>query len=175
MGTVTIGSDTEEVYGTLAAANSYANKTFGAVAAKWRGLTDDDKGRTLVDATRYLDLLELEDEDGNAIGHDTAIANVLAACFELAMLIASDPAVKSALDAGSNVKKLDADGASIEYFRPTSVATGTATRLPVVVQRLIAPYLPSANVAVALGGASSGTDAESWFDDCDDGDRNEPF
>lgn len=177
MGTVTITgvAPDPEIYGTLAAATAYIGASFGPGATKWRGLVADDQARTLVAATRYLDALELEDA-GAAIGHDTVIAAVLAACAELAMLIAADPAVQAAVDAGSNVKVLDADGARIEFFRGTSAAAGTATRLPPVVQKLLGPYLPGAGSAVSIAsGRSYGTTADSWFDDCDAGSRSEPF
>lgn len=175
MGTVTITGAEYEIYGTLAEATSYIGAKFGPQPAKWRGLSTDDQGRTLVEATRYLDALGLVD-GGTAIGHDTTIPNVLHACYEFAVLVAADPRVLTALDSGSNVKKLDADGTSIEYFAPTSLARGTATRLPAVVQRLLADYLPgaSASSSATVGGASFGTSSESWFDDCDAMDRTEP-
>lgn len=177
MATVTIAgvSPDPEVIGGLVEATAYIGASFGPAATKWRALSTDDKGRTLVASTRYLDALGLEDENGDAIGHDTTIANVLAATFELAMLIAADPRIQAAADTGSNVKKLDADGASIEYFRPTSVALGTASRLPSIVQKLLADYLPSTEAAAGYGGSSYGTDADSSFDDCDSTDRSEPF
>jgi hypothetical protein len=174
MGTVLIGSDTYNIYGTRANADMYINAMFGAAATKWRNLSvDDDKDRTLVVAARYLDTLGLEDA-GVAITYTTVLTAIHAAQAELAVLIASDPTVVEAIDAGSNIRVLDADGTKIEFFRPTSAAAGTATRLPVVVQRLLAPYLPATDLVI-VGGAAFGTDVDSQFDDCDDGDRSDPF
>ncbi len=174
MGTVVVGADTYNIYATRADADTYINAAFGPVATKWRAIAvDDDKDRTLVQAARFLATLGLVD-GGVAIAYTTTLANIIAAQAELAMLIASDPTVLDGVDAGSNIKLLDADGTKIEFFRPTSAANGTATRFPPVIQRLLAPYLPGASLTIA-GGASFGTDQESSFDDCDDGERSGPF
>lgn len=175
MGTVTIGSDTYDIYGLRSDADKYINAAFGPAATKWRALSvDDDKDRSLVVAARFMATLGLVDSSGVAIAYTTVLADIHAAQAELAMLIVSDPTVLDGIDAGSNIKVLDADGTKIEFFKPTSAANGTATRFPPVVWRLLSKYLPSANLVIA-GGASFGTDEESSFGDCDDGDRSGPF
>ncbi len=175
MGTVTIGSDTFSIYGARSDADTYINGAFGPAATKWRAISvDDDKDRTLVQAARFLDTLGLVDTSGVAIAYTTTEADIHAAQAELAMMLASDPTVLDGVDAGSNIRVLDADGTKIEFFRPTSAAAGTATRLPPIVQRLLGPFLPSTDLVV-VGGASFGTCQESSFDDCDDGERSDPF
>jgi hypothetical protein len=173
MGTVTIAAVPYSIYGDLTDATAYIGGAFGAGATKWRSLVTDDKARTLVAAARFMATLGLEDA-GVAIGYGTVLADIIGAQAELAMVLALDPTALDGLDAGSNIRKLDADGTSIEFFRPTSAASGTATRFPAAVQRLLAPYLPSTDLVV-VGGASFGTCQESSFDDCDDGERTDPF
>lgn len=177
MSTVTIAgvSPDPEIFGTLAGATSYIGATFSPEATKWRGLSPDDKNRCLVSGTRYLDTLGLVSA-GLPIGHDTIITNVINASYEMSMAIAADPSIATAIDAGNNVRLLDASGAKIEFFRPTSAADGTATLLPVRVQKLLAPYLPATSASVSgSSGSSYGVDGESTFDDCDGTDRNQPF
>lgn len=177
MGTVTITgvSPDPNIFATLALATNHIGAAYGPAATKWRAIaSQDDKNRTLVQSYRFLSTLGLVESDGSAITEATTNADIIAAQAELAMLIALDPTVVDAMDAGSNIKVLDADGTKIEFFRPTSAANGTATRFPVQVQRLIAQYLPSTDLVIA-GGASFGTDQGSWFDDCDDGERSGSF
>lgn len=180
-----------EVYAGLAKATAYIGAAFGGEAAKWRGLAEDDKERTLVAATRYIDARDwagtATGEDGTTLAFPRSgdgitdssaeqLARVEQAVCELAMLIAADPSIQQAIDQGSNIKKLDADGALIEFFAPTSVAEGTATTLPPVVQRLLGRYTAAAATGVTIaGGSSYGTDGESAFDDCDATDRSDPF
>lgn len=174
MGTVTIATVDYDVYGEYADGADYIAGAFGAGATKWRSLVTDDKARTFVSAARFMSTLGLVDEDGAAIGYTTVIADIIAAQAELAMVLALDSTALDGLDAGSNIRVLDADGTKIEFFRPTSAASGTASRFPAAVQRLLGPYLPTTDLVI-VGGESFGTCQESSFDDCDDGERSEPF
>jgi hypothetical protein len=68
------------------------------------------------------------------------------AAFEMALIIAGDETVPSNLDQGSNISNIGAGGGvSISFFSPTSAPQGTATTMPVVVQRLVGRYLASAS------------------------------
>lgn len=180
-----------EVYAGLVKATAYIGGSFRPEAARWRGLAEDDKERTLVDATRYVDERSWDGDatlsgttlqfprSGGAITDDAAtqLAIVEKAVCELAMAIAADPTLPTAIDAGSNIKVLDADGARIEFFAPTSAVEGTAPRMPAIVQRLLGRYSAPANAGALPtgGGASFGTDGESAFDDCDELDRSRPY
>lgn len=178
MGTVTITgvSPDPEIYGAnLAAAANYISARFGAKYDAWLGLaTPDLKGKTLVSATDFLDRLGLVDETGTAIGHGTAIEDVIAACFEMAVLINDDPDIVEQIDQASNIKKVFASGAGVEYHAPTSIADGSASKLPHVIQQLLGPYLPAADVTV-IGGYGSAGDTKSSASDCHDYDRSEPY
>lgn len=182
-----------EVYGGLTAADAYLNAKIGKGATKYRKLIEtakhDDRKRLLVEATNYLERLDWKGtrngfggtmlawpRDGVTVGDvaiDTTIvpSAVVTAAFELVALFAASADAATAPDQGSNVKLIDADGTKIEFFGATSSADGTATVLPHVVSQLIGKYLADpAPTVILLGGAlgsSSGTDAESEFDDCD--------
>ncbi len=54
--TVTVtGGTAREVYGGLTALDAYALDVIGDAAAAFRALTDDNRKRILITATRYLD------------------------------------------------------------------------------------------------------------------------
>jgi hypothetical protein len=189
---VTIGgSTTIEVYGGLTACDAYIEGAIGDGATAYRSLaaSGDDRKRLLVAATRYVERLTWQgtattpavggttlvwprtgvtDPNGTAVDPNTVPSALTNAVFELVMLGATDPDALSAPDSGSNVKKLDADGTSIEFFRPTSALDGTASVLPSVVSQLVGKWLASASATVAgASGTSTGYGACSQFDDCD--------
>lgn len=181
---VTIGSDTVEVYGGLTALKSYANTSFGDSATAFNALaTDDDRSRVLVMATRFLEALIWQgspttppvddttlawprtgvvDEYGNAVDSSTVPANLVNGCFELAMLVAEDASVVTVVDQGTNTKGVHAGSAGVDYFVPQSAQLGTAPLLPPIVGRLIGQYMSSAVDDVG-GGVASGTGKCSEF------------
>lgn len=174
MGTVTIAgvAPDPEIYGAnLAAAITYITARYGPAYTAWIALSSDDKGRTLVSATSYMDRLGLVDA-GVAIAHSTVLVPVISACFELAVLIADDPDLIAALDASSNIKSVDAGGAGVEFFNPTSSLDGSASTLPYVVQQLLGPYLPALTATVIGGYGQSG---DCPCDDDDDLSRSGPY
>jgi hypothetical protein len=195
--TVTIAGVTPdpEVYAGLVKVTAYIGKKFGPEAAKWRALTPDDKARTIASATDYVDMRSWDGlptfldaslaattlqfpRSGGGITDSAAVqlARVEQAIAELSIAIAVDPGVLSAIDQGSNVKVLDADGAKIEFFAPISVTDGTATRMPAIVQRLLGRYTAASSDGFAIsGGASYGVDGESSFDECDEMKRSSPY
>ncbi len=135
-----------EVFGGLVAATAYLGASSSTWAEAWMALASDSaKGKRLVDATRYLDALTWQDITDADL---------------LALAQAAIPKAKP--------------GTSVEFFRATSAAQGTATRLPVVIQRLIGRFLGSTAVSVATG-VAYGTDGVSSFDACDDADITRPL
>lgn len=195
--TVTIsGGSAVEVYGGLTACTDYLLYAVGAGATAWRALTagGDDQKRLLVQATRWIDSFAYEgtanafggttleiprddvtDANGDAMSNADQLALAERATFEAAAILAADNDAASAVDTGSNIKKLDAGGASIEFFRGTSAADGTALKIPFVLARILSPLLGASTSTAALGGIANGVDAASSFDDCDAYDREEPF
>lgn len=174
MGTVVIAgvSPDPEIFGaSLAAAINHVTGRFGPTYTTWLGIGTNDQGRTLVSATDVMDGLGLVD-GGVAIEHSTTIAAVQKACYELAVLIADDPDIVTLLDGSSNIERVKAGPAEVEFHNPTSVANGTAERLPHVVQQLLAPYIPARSATVIGGYGQAG---DTCLDTGEDMDLNGPF
>lgn len=155
-------------FGGLVAAKDYLNASSSPGADAFAALADDNaRKKRLVDAKRFLDSLgwrSIDDADAAE-----AAVDMLNASYEMAGLIAADNEATAAADAGNNVAELTAKGVGIKYFRPTSLAAGTATQLPTVIQRLVGKYLATSDpsVAAAAAGMSNGTTENSHFENCD--------
>ncbi len=206
--TVTMSDTTvHEAYGGLPACDAELFATPGVGAKKYRALpaaiandpnpNGDARKRLLVGATRWIDdilaactptgsggttlqvpVVGAKNADGSAMSDADQLARAALATFKAVAILAADQDAASAVDTGSNIKKLDADGTSIEFFRPTSAIDGTASTLPIVLARILAPLLAAASSsgsAVAITGVSHGTCADSRFDDCDAFRRTGPF
>lgn len=180
-----------EVYAGLVKASNFIGGILSPAAAKWRALSPDDKARTVFTLTQWIDsrawagaptfaggtTLQFP-RSGDGITDDAAtqLANVEKATYWGAMEAAANPAFLTAISTASNVKVADADGAKVEFFSPTNVTDGSATWMPVMVQRYLGRYVAGAAVGIVVtGGASFGTDGESDFDDCDAIDRTRAF
>jgi hypothetical protein len=167
-----------EVYGGVTAISNYLLGSSTAGAAAFRRLASDDQKRRLIDATRYIDEQRwqgaatglaggtatslqfprtgLTDLAGASLDAANVPAALLAAVSEMAAVLAVDVEAASAVDAGSNVQSLGAGPASLSFFRPTSAQNGTASTMPVVVNRLIGRWLAS-SVSGLAGGVITGT------------------
>jgi hypothetical protein len=142
-------------------ARAYIGEAFGPQYDAWMALDDTKAMQTLVSSTRMLNLLPWQGTaTGTLDGNPTTLAwprtgvivggvpvdsttipdNITKASFELAVLILKDPTLPSKLDQGSNVQSANAGG-GVTFFSPTSARTGTATVLPVLIQRYVAKYL----------------------------------
>lgn len=173
--TITGVSAAVEVYGGSTACDDYLLSGTGAAQQAYASLVADDRKRLLVAATRYVDRLSWQgtanagggttlqwprtgvvNPDSSAVDPATVPPAIVTACFELVGLLAVDADVQSAPDSGGNVKRLDASGTSIEFFRPTSALDGTATTLPQTVNQLVGKWLKSALAIAAATGASYG-------------------
>lgn len=164
-----------EVYLDLVGAISYLRGTFGPASDAWLALTPVQQAQTLITATRYL---EQQPWDGVRTGFVAGVPTSLAwprsgvlldgkpvdattvpvafrdATAELAVLIAKDPALTGKADQSSNIQSVNAGGGTgVTFFAPTTVRSGTATVMPVVVQRLVGRYLarPAASLEGGLG------------------------
>ncbi|TMQ20915.1 MAG: hypothetical protein E6J91_03225 [Deltaproteobacteria bacterium] len=169
-----------EVYGGLDAATAYIGAMFGPAAAKWLALSPSDQGRTIRGATLYLEREPWEGKrtglaggtpttlawpragitlgDGTPLDAATVPVDIAHATFELAVLIAGDPALPSKVDQGSNLKLVGGAGVpTVEFFAPTSASAGTAPRLPFVVQQLVGKYLATVAASVEGGFGQAGS------------------
>lgn len=180
---ITIDGTDHAVYLLLADAEAYLAASLHATA--WDSATTAQRNKAIVTATRMLDRQRwagektdaantlswprsgVTDDYGEDVDEDTIPQAVVDACAELAAHLLADASAQSNATAGSNVKKLDARGVSVEFFGPRS-----AGRFPTIVQELIGAFLASADSAAlaALAPRTSGTSAESAFDPCDSDD-----
>lgn len=183
MATITVGLYTKTTYVSLAEADEIL--AFAIHAATYRGLSDTERSRLIGSA---MDMLErqtwdgdpavdgqatafprsgLTDEAGDDVTEAASLTAAELANAHLAAILADDPSAAGATTAGSNVKKVDAKGVSVEFFGPRA-----AGRFPQIVQELVGPFLASvAGAADALAPRVSGTDAESAFEPCDAADN----
>lgn len=181
MGTVTIGGNPYEIYGTEAAADVYWAGGLGEGADAWAvaaAITDRHK-QSLVAATRLLDrmpwigtpvgtpvidvVLQWPRSGIDGVSSLSVPDVVQKACYELAAALLVDSDLQTQATTGSNVKHVVADTVEVEFFQGTLGITGP---LPKQVMDLIGVYLSGSSVA-AGSTLSYGVDAESQFDDDD--------
>jgi len=188
--TVTIGTDSYSVY-ALAATEANANTdTFwngrlGAEATAWEAATEDNQNKALVAAADWLDrALNFtgtktvstqprawpRDSATNActsesIADGTTPDDIFYTQAWLAGAILADNAAATASGQGSNIKKVGAGSAQVEFFRPT-LDTSADVRLPQVAHDYSKCYTESA--ASFSGPTASGTGLATSFseDDC---------
>lgn len=161
MGTVTIGADTFDVYGSSAALASYANGSAAYYAAYAAAAADTVK-RTHVEATRLIALMPFEDAANAVVG--TAAASVATACYELTIAALTDPDVLTAADTSKNVRAVTGK-VGVEFFAPVRGA-----RFPARVMAHLAPLLATATAssdAVSGAGYVAFSSDASDFDDDD--------
>jgi hypothetical protein len=169
--TLTLESGSEgTTLGTYAAALEYIDGQFSDASAAWLLLETDDRYRSLIAATRYLDRQTWQD-DYDTFAERDALEAFQFACYELAAAAAEDKSVLSSGDQGSNIQSLGAGGASISYFNPTSNKLGSAPKLPQVAQDLVGQYLAGSDVVSVFGGDGNEGSDENPFSDCEDYDR----
>lgn len=173
--TITGVTPNPETYIDVAGATARIGAIYSPAATKWLGLSSDDKGRTLVTATLYIDEQPWDgvatglaggtpttlqfprtglQRDGVDVDPTNVPTEVVQAVCELAVLIAAKPAVVSGSDQGSNLKAVwGGGGVGVEYFVPQSAAAGTATVMPAILCRLIGRWIASAGEDGSFGGS----------------------
>jgi hypothetical protein len=173
--TVNIDGNDYNVFGDQEDADLYlvAGVSSGAVA--WRAITDDDdKGRNLVAATRWLNALTWQGEktdDANAlkwprsgipdVDEDTIPIELKEALFELAAAFADDPDLRTSFSAAL-ARSLTAGSVSISFFRSEQVQQ--LGPVPDIILGLIGKWLGDGTGSVG-GPWTSGTDGTSTADD----------
>lgn len=165
-------------------ARNYINSRFGPAYRAWAALSDDEANRTLVSAADLLNHLAWQGTPTGVLNGDptslawprsgvvvddvpidstTVPADVVAASFELAVLIRADPTLPGKIDQGTNLKSVGGAGVpTVEYFVPTSARTGTAPVLPVVILRLVGKYLASPAASAEGGFGQAGRCESAW-------------
>lgn len=102
---------------------------------------------------------------GVAVDENTVALQVEEAQIELAFDLTQDTTLETKPNQGSNIKKVGAGSAEVEFFRPTN-GVGQASRFPPVVQELLRCFLGGGNQSQS-GAIATGTCERSQFDDCD--------
>ena len=176
MSSVTVNGTAYDSYASAAEADAYLAARIGADA--WEGLeTDPLKGQALVSATRklvrYLTPLLADNTPDPAT--DPVPQLLKDATAELAFVLTGDATKQDAQDQGSNIRRVLAGSAEVEYFRNTDYK---ATILPLTVQELINAYLATVSgLIVTTPPTASGVDpslAASSFLEEDEFGFNEP-
>lgn len=187
--TVSISGKQFSIYGTLDEANTHF---VGSVVrrAAWEALDRNTRLGALVEAARLLDRQRwrgeptdkatpqplqfprtgLTDRDGDAIADDVVPDDICVAEYELAYLLGTGSTdVLDNATTGSNVKRVGAGPAQVEFFQPTRDGT---PRFPQLVHELVRHLLASSS---QLTSVASGTDGSSSFCDLDQHGRNKGF
>lgn len=145
-------------YGTLAAAENHIGSSFGDAYTSWLALTPDDRKRTLIAATRYLDR-QFWIEDLALFADRDLIPAFAEATYELAAMIAEDSSVLAQFDQGSNIKEVSAGGGvGVEFFGSTTTASGSTAALPPILLALLGDYIDDSSddvIVVAPSGQAS--------------------
>lgn len=177
MGSVVIGGNTFQIYGTEAGADTYWSAGLGEGADAWvAAATGDRQKQALVAATRLLDrqswlgtpvgtpvidvVLQWPRSGIDGVSSLSVPDAVDKACYELAAALLVDSDIQTQATTGSNLKRVKADTVEAEFFQGTLGITGP---LPKQVMDLIGQWLAGSSVA-AGSVISYGTDAESQFD-----------
>lgn len=180
--TITIETVDYISYASLVEANRLLN-TDPTREAAWEALSDDQKGKNLVAATRRLDLLNWAGQktggdatqdnawprtgvtypDGTAVPDSIVPRAVENATILLAGSITLSAANANAGTAGSNIERVRAGSAEVQFFRPT--IPGPVLQDETAFQ-LVAPFLSGAGAgAFGLASGTTGDNAASSF--CD--------
>lgn len=165
-------------------ARSYIGQRFGPTYESWMLLSDAQAQKTLVSSADLLNHLPWQGTPTGVLdGNPTSLAwprtgvvvdgvpvdpltippDVIKASYELAVQIKAKPALVNQVDQGTNIKRVGGGGApEVEFFVPQSARLGTATRLPPIVESLIAKYLASPSASSEGGFGSAGNDSSSF-------------
>jgi hypothetical protein len=168
-------------------AKAYVTLAFGTSYRTWEALSDTEKQRTLVSAGRYLDQqawqgtatgVQLASStmtswprsgvtvNGAELSSATTPTDMINGYIEMAVVLASDDTADDVIDQGSNISSVaGGGGVSVSFAFPTSARQGTATVMPVVVQRLTAKYLATP-ASASEGGYSQSGNCTSQFAAC---------
>lgn len=136
-------------------------------AQSWEGEKTGGAGQTAQHPRTGLTNCNGDEVTSVAIAPDIIRAQAL-----LAYELVTNPKIAGTANTGSNIKRLQAGSASIEYFERTDDDEYPTTRFPTSVQELINCYIEGSDIS---GVESFGTDGDSIFDPCDSYKRNEPF
>ena len=163
--TVTIASNTYNVYVDQASCAAYLAASITVPALAWTAASSTLQAQSMVMASRMLDRqtwqgqqnggplqwprTNVVDQFGNAVAPTTIPQDIINGFCELAAMLISDPALQDQLSSKWNIASFTSGPATVNYFHPQQ-----GGRFPMVVQELVGPYL----AATADEGGAYGTD-----------------
>ena len=194
--TVTIGTDTYYVYALTADpeadGTTWHGGRLGTGSTAWAAATSDNKLKSLVTATDWIDravgsmfsgeqTVSSQQREwprdgatcvGTAVTDGTTPDEIAYATFFLAgqLLVDAEPA--SGTGTGSNIKQVAAGSANISFFSSTT-NTSEDTRLPIVAMDYLKCFFSGNTSSIAAGVASGVSSASSFA--ADDFKRSEGF
>lgn len=192
--TVTVGTDTFSVYnlgdGDTPHVNleSFWNAQLGTVAAAALAASTDDQNRALFMASDWLDRALTWSGTPTVTGQPRAWPRDGASCYDrtlsdgvvpdelalatfwLAGQIIVDPTIVTQASQGSNIKRVKAGSAEVQFFTPT-IGSASDIRIPRVAFDYVR-CLQGGSSSLAAGSAS-GTGSSAFCDD--DFERSEGF
>lgn len=160
MPTLTINGVDAFSYADIEYADDYL--VFDPQYSGWASLSDDDKARYLVSATRFLDTLDWADPWKTQEARE-AESRIVQACVILAAMISRGEAdFVSTGTTSTGTKRLKAGSTEIEYFGPGSVTVAGNGQLPAQLWALLKDFLGGGSGSnLAVGFLSFGTDGKS--------------
>lgn len=157
MGSVTIGANSYDIYGTQAEATIYLAAKIGQT--EWTAASADAQAQALVTATRLIEpwLAARGFTEDPATSTDV---NIEQATYELAYALVVSPSLQGASNQNGNRRRVKAGSAEVEYFRPEK-----GGRFPVQVQALLNAFIDGEGGSSFSGApVSSGTCETSTLD-----------
>jgi len=129
MADLNLSGNSYKSYASVAEADQYLAADAGQAVA-WAARDDDAKARALISATRYMAGLAWINQDIPA--YDAPGDAVRDVCAILAALVAEDPDLLDGASPASNVKRVKAGSAEVEFLGPTG-----ARRIPDRLARML--------------------------------------
>ena len=161
MGSVTIGANSYDIYGTTSGADDYLAARIGAT--EWASATATTQAQALVTGTRqieaYLTKLGLTADPSASVDTEIEQAN-----YELAYALVVDSTIQDSTNFGLNEKRYKAGSVELEYFSPQK-----GGRFPSIVQTLLNNWIAAQGGGGSSVGLASGTDEVSSLDAADFG------
>lgn len=115
MATITLGSNSYDVFEDVAGADAYLAGDI-ARAASWALVSTENKGRALISATRMM--LALPWCEAPPDPADQQVSPIPEVAAMLAADLAANPALFADASGNSNVKRAKAGSAEVEFFSP---------------------------------------------------------
>lgn len=156
MAQIEIEGNSFDSYASLVEADQYLVADVKR-SATWGARSEDDKKRGLISATRLLLRLSWA---GDVPSFDDIPEPVIQSAAILAEDILTEPDLSDDSSTASNIKRVGAGPASVEFFRPSLGAPA-----PTVIINILGDLLGSGDLGSDLfSGRSYGSDSPSRFD-----------